>query len=63
VSGASWARQMLLCASFGFSPVRGGDAAPEAGVVLQHLDSARRKISELEEAIGSSVEEEGRALA
>jgi hypothetical protein len=31
--------------------------------VLQHLDSARRKISELEEAIGSSVEEEGRALA
>jgi hypothetical protein len=50
-------------ASFGFSPVRGGDAAPEADVVLPLLDSARRKISQLEEAIGSRLEEEGRTLA
>jgi hypothetical protein len=50
-------------ASFGFSPIRGGNAAPEAGVVLPLLDSARRKISQLEEAVGSRLEEEGRALA
>jgi hypothetical protein len=31
--------------SFGFSPVRNGDAAPEAGVVLLLLDSVGRKIS------------------
>jgi hypothetical protein len=31
--------------SFGFSPVRNGDAAPEAGVMLLLLDSVRRKIS------------------
>jgi uncharacterized protein (DUF3084 family) len=31
--------------SFGFSPIRGGDAAPEAGIVLPLLDSAGRKIS------------------
>jgi hypothetical protein len=30
--------------SFGFSPIRGGDAAPEAGVVLPLLDSAGWKI-------------------
>jgi uncharacterized protein (DUF3084 family) len=34
-------------ASFGFSPIQGGDAAPEAGVVLPLLDSAGRKISQL----------------
>jgi hypothetical protein len=50
-------------ASFGFSPIQGGDAAPEAGVVLPLLDSAGRKISQLEEAISSRLEEEGRALA
>jgi hypothetical protein len=50
-------------ASFGFSPIRGGDVAPEAGVVLPLLDSAWRKISQLEEAVGSRLEEEGRALA
>jgi hypothetical protein len=49
--------------SFGFSPIRGGDAAPEAGVILPFLDSAGRKISQLEEAIGSCLEEEGHALA
>jgi hypothetical protein len=37
--------------------------APEAGVVLPLLDSAWRKISQLEEAVGSRLEEEGRALA
>jgi hypothetical protein len=31
--------------SFGFSPIRGGNAAPEASVVLPLLDSAGRKIS------------------
>jgi hypothetical protein len=50
-------------ASFGFSPIQGGDAAPEAGVVLPLLDSTGRKISQLEEAISSRLEEEGRALA
>jgi hypothetical protein len=49
--------------SFGFSPIRGGDAAPEAGVVLPLLDSAGRKISQLQEAVDSHLEEEGRALA
>jgi hypothetical protein len=50
-------------ASFDFSPIRGGNAAPEAGVVLPLLDSAGRKISQLEEAVDSHLEEECRALA
>jgi hypothetical protein len=50
-------------ASFGFSPIRGGDTAPEASAVLPPLDLAGRKISQLEEAVGSRLEEEGRALA
>jgi hypothetical protein len=50
-------------ASFSFSPVRNGDAAPKAGIVLPLLDSARRKISQLEEAVSSRLEEEGHALA
>jgi hypothetical protein len=50
-------------ASFSFSPIRGGDAAPEAGVLLSLLDSAGRKISQLEEVIGSRLEEEGCTLA
>jgi hypothetical protein len=50
-------------ASFSFSPIRGGNAAPEAGVVLPLLDSVGRKISQLEEAIDSRLKEEGRALA
>jgi hypothetical protein len=37
--------------------------APEAIVVLPLLNSAGRKISQLEEALGSHLEEEGRALA
>jgi hypothetical protein len=37
--------------------------APEVGVVLPLLDSAGRKISQLEEAVGNRLEEEGRALA
>jgi hypothetical protein len=49
--------------SFGFSPIRGGDAVPEADVVLPLLDSAGRKISQLEEAASSRLGEEGRALA
>jgi hypothetical protein len=50
-------------AFFDFSPIWGGDATTEAGVVLPLLDSAGRKISQLEEAIDSRLEEEGRALA
>jgi hypothetical protein len=50
-------------ASFGFSPIRNGVTAPEAGAVLPLLDSAGRNISQLEEAIGSRLEEEGRTLA
>jgi hypothetical protein len=50
-------------ASFGFSPIRGGDAAPEASVVLPLLDSTGKKISQLEKAVSSRLEEEGRALA
>jgi hypothetical protein len=37
--------------------------APEAGVVLPLLDSVGRKISQLEEAISSRLEEEGHTLA
>jgi hypothetical protein len=37
--------------------------APEAGVMLLLLDSAGRKISQLEEAVGSRLEEEGRTQA
>jgi hypothetical protein len=37
--------------------------APEAGVILPLLDSAGRKISQLEEAVDSRMEEEGLALA
>jgi hypothetical protein len=37
--------------------------APEAGVVLPLLDSVGRKISQLEEVVGSRLEEEGHALA
>jgi hypothetical protein len=50
-------------ASFGFSPIRGGDTAPEAGIILPLLDSAGRKISQLEGVVGSHLEEEGHALA
>jgi hypothetical protein len=49
--------------SFSFRPVRGGDAALEDGVMLPLLDSVGRKISQLEEAVGSRLEEEGWALA
>jgi hypothetical protein len=49
--------------SFSFSPIRGGDVAPEANVILPHLDSVGQKISQLEEAIDSRLEEEGCALA
>jgi hypothetical protein len=37
--------------------------APEADIVLPLLYSVGRKISQLEEAVGSRLEEEGRALA
>jgi hypothetical protein len=49
--------------SFSFSPIRNRDVAPEAGTVLLFLDSAGRKISQLEEAVGIRLEEEGHALA
>jgi hypothetical protein len=49
--------------SFGFSPVRNGDTAANAGIMLPILDSARRKISQMEDTIDSRLEEEGRALA
>jgi hypothetical protein len=39
------------------------DVTPEAGIVLPLLDLAGRKISYLEEAVRSCLEEEGRALA
>jgi hypothetical protein len=52
-----------VLASFGFSPVRTGGAAPEGGTVVPLLDSAATKISQLEDAVGSRIEEEGRALA
>jgi hypothetical protein len=52
-----------VLASFGFSPVRTGGAAPEGGVAVPLLDSAMAKISQLEDVVGSRIEEEGRALA
>jgi hypothetical protein len=52
-----------VLASFGFSPVRTGGAAPEVGAAVPLLDSATTKISQLEDAVGSRNEEEGRALA
>jgi hypothetical protein len=52
-----------VLASFGFSPVRTGDAAPEGGVVVPLLDCAGAKISQLEDVVGSRIEEEGCALA
>jgi hypothetical protein len=53
----------VVLASFGFSPVRTGGAAPEGGVAVPLLDSAGAKISQLEDAVGSRIEEEGHALA
>jgi hypothetical protein len=50
-------------ASFGFSPIQGGDATPEADVILPLPESTGRKISQLEEVVGSHLEEEGRTLA
>jgi hypothetical protein len=52
-----------ILASFGFSPVRTDGAAPEGGVAVPLLDSAVAKISQLEDAVGIRIEEEGRALA
>jgi hypothetical protein len=52
-----------VLASFGFSPVQTGGAAPEGGIAVPLLDSAGAKISQLEDAIGSRIEEEGRSLA
>jgi hypothetical protein len=48
-------------ASFSFSPVRTGGATPEVGAMHPLLDSTGRKISQLEEAVGSHLEE-GRTL-
>jgi hypothetical protein len=53
----------VVLASFGFSPVRTGGAAPEGGAAVSLLDSAAAKISQLEDAVGSRIEEEGRSLA
>jgi hypothetical protein len=53
----------VTLASFSFSPVQNGDVALEVGIVLPLLDSARRKISQLEEAIGSRLDEKGYTLA
>jgi hypothetical protein len=53
----------VVLASFGFNPVRTGGAAPEGGAAVSLLDSAAAKISQLEDAVGSRIEEEGRALA
>jgi hypothetical protein len=43
--------------------VRTGGAAPEGGAAVSLLDSAAVKISQLEDAVGSRIEDEGRALA
>jgi hypothetical protein len=56
-------RADAVLASFSFSPVQTGGAAPEGGVVVPLLDSAGVKISQLEDVVGSRIEEEGRALA
>jgi hypothetical protein len=52
-----------VLASFGFSPVRTGGAAPEGGVAVPLLDFVATKISQLEDAVVSRIEEEGRSLA
>jgi hypothetical protein len=52
-----------VLASFGFSPVRTGGTALEGGVAVPLLDSVAVKISQLEDAVDSHIEEEGRALA
>jgi DNA repair exonuclease SbcCD ATPase subunit len=52
-----------VLASFSFSPVRTDGAAPEGGIAVPLLDSAAAKISQLEDAVGSRIKEEGRALA
>jgi hypothetical protein len=52
-----------VLASFGFSPVRTDGAAAEGGVAVPLLDSTAAKISQLEDAVGSHIEEEDRALA
>jgi hypothetical protein len=43
-----------VLASFGFSPVRTGGAAPKGGVAVPLLDSATANISQLEDAVGSA---------
>jgi hypothetical protein len=52
-----------VLASFSFSPVWTGGVAPEGGVAVPLLDSAAAKISQLEDAVGSRIEEEDHALA
>jgi hypothetical protein len=52
-----------VLASFGFSPVRTADATPEGGAMVPLLDSPGTKISQLEDAVSSHIEEEGHALA
>jgi hypothetical protein len=52
-----------VLSSFDFSPIRTGGVALEGGAVGPLLDSAVAKISQLEDAVGSRIEEEGRALA
>jgi hypothetical protein len=52
-----------VLASFGFNPVRTGGAAPEGGAAVPLLDPATAKISQLEDAVGSRIEEEGHTLA
>jgi hypothetical protein len=49
----------VALASIGFNPIRGGDVAPESGVVLPLLNSTGRKISQLKKAVDSRLDEEG----
>jgi hypothetical protein len=52
-----------VLAAFSFSPVQTSGAAPEDGIAVPLLDSTAAKISHLEDAVSSLIEEEGRALA
>jgi hypothetical protein len=47
----------------GFSPLHSRLLTLEIGVVLPLLDSARAKMSRLEEVIGGQLDTEGRVLA
>jgi hypothetical protein len=61
--GTSWAILRLLWCPIGFATHRSGLLAHEVDVVFPLLDSVGAKMSQLEEVIGSRLEEEGRVVA